>query len=106
MGASPKRLVVADARGQGGSLRITRHPEQHKVVLSQWRDGVCVATTPIDFSELPAIISTLAEALGDVATCVPPQPVDSKRGVLSRLRTRFRPKLAKVMAFHRSHRDL
>src|ERR1039458_3627341 len=44
----PKRLSIPDARGQGASLRVTRHPEQGKIVLSHWRDGLCVASTPIE----------------------------------------------------------
>lgn len=98
MGASPKRLVVADSRGQGGSLRITRHPEQHKVVLSHWRDGLCIASTPVDLNELPPIIAALAEALGDEVAQPGPAPNSAGR-LLPRLRAWFRPKMARVVSF-------
>ena len=52
VGGHPNRLHIPDARGQGASLRVTRHPDQRKVVLSHWRDGVCVASTPIELSEV------------------------------------------------------
>jgi hypothetical protein len=92
MGGSPKRLVVADARGHGGSLRITRHPQQRKVVLSHWREGVCVASTPVEISELPGIIGVLADALGDAASL--PGPPPRRRGLWLRLRHLLRPTVA------------
>jgi hypothetical protein len=61
----PNRLSIPDARGHGASLRVTRHPEQRKIVLSHWRDGLCVASTPIELSEVSALIGVLADALGD-----------------------------------------
>ena len=61
----PNRLSIPDARGHGASLRVTRHPEQRKIVLSHWRDGLCVASTPVELSEVPALIGVLADALGD-----------------------------------------
>lgn len=33
--------------------------------MSQWREGVCVASTPIELSEVPALIGIFADALGD-----------------------------------------
>lgn len=80
---------------------MTRHANQHKVVLSHWRDGVCVASTPIDLAEVPALIGLLAEALGDAATQAdrestgrPPRP-----SPWMRIRDLFRPTLAKVVDF-------
>ena len=61
----PRRLSIPDARGQGATLRVTKHPEQRKIVLSHWRDGVCVASTPVELTEVPALIGVLADALGD-----------------------------------------
>jgi hypothetical protein len=103
VGTFPKRLVVADARGQGGSLRITKHPEQQKVVLSHWRDGVCVASTPVELSELPVIIAALAEALGDGLAQPIPAP-SSRRRLLARLGVWFKPKVAQVVSLPSSGR--
>jgi hypothetical protein len=95
MGSSPNRLVVADARGHGASLRVTRHPQQRKVVLSHWRNGICVASTPVEVSELPGIISVLADALGEAAQDSPGPP-PRKRGFLVRLRDLVHPVLAVI----------
>lgn len=100
MVVSPHRLVVQDARGQGGSFHITRHPEQQKVVISQWRDGACVATTPVDLNEVPAIIAALADALGDALALPRPEPI--RLGFWSQLQQRLRPAMAKVVQFPRT----
>lgn len=100
----PRRLSIPDARGQGATLRITKHPEQRKVVLSHWRDGVCVASTPVDLSEVPALIAVLADALGDAIDATPdgtgtPPPQGtrfSKATLLSALRGWLRPRLAQI----------
>ena len=83
----------------GASLRVTRHHDARKVVLSHWRDGVCVASTPIELSEVSALIGVLADALGDAIGATAPAPPDSQRqrpSVLAALRHWFRPKLAQI----------
>jgi hypothetical protein len=99
MGGHPNRLHIPDARGQGASLRVTRHHEERKVVLSHWRDGVCVASTPIELSEVSALIGVLADALGDAigATApVPPASAPGRPSVLATLRHWFRPTQAQI----------
>jgi hypothetical protein len=94
----PSRLVVPDARGQGASLRVTRHPEQRKIVLSHWRDGLCVASTPVELSEVPALIGVLADALGDAIDVAAPQPVaPGRRAPIAAVRRWLRPRLAQVV---------
>jgi hypothetical protein len=61
----PKSLSIPDARGAGASLRVTRHPEERKVILSHWRGDVCVASIRVEPTQLPTLIGLLAEALGD-----------------------------------------
>ena len=96
----PNRLSIPDARGQGASLRVTRHPEQRKIVLSHWRDGLCVASTPIELSEVSALIGVLADALGDAidAPTISGAPGPGPRGPggLTALRRWLRPRLAQV----------
>jgi hypothetical protein len=98
MGALPKRIGISDARDNGASLRVTRHPRQRKVVLSHWRDGVCVASTPIDIEEIPGLIGVLVGALGDAVSVSDPSasghPAPS---AWSKLRSRLRPSLANVV---------
>ena len=93
----PRRLSIPDARGQGATLRVTKHPEQRKIVLSHWRDGVCVASTPVELTEVPALIGVLADALGDAIDATPTQNTRRREGsLLSVLRRWLRPKLAHV----------
>lgn len=98
MGALPKRIGISDARDNGASLRVTRHPRQRKVVLSHWRDGVCVASTPVDIEEIPGLIGVLVGALGEAASVPdPPAPTHPAASTWSKLRRRFRPTLASVV---------
>ena len=84
MGGNPKTLTIPDARGNGASFRVTRHQAERKIVLSQWRDGVCVASTPIELSEVPALIGIFADALGEASVEAPartPEVWSAKRGL-------------------------
>jgi hypothetical protein len=93
-----RSLSIPDARGQQAHLRVTRHPERRKVVLSHWRDGLCVASTPVEVGEVPALIGILADALGDAVECPAATP-RARRGMgvlLERLDHWLRPRLAQV----------
>jgi hypothetical protein len=106
VGALPNRLNIPDARGRGASLRVTRHSEQRKVVLSHWRDGVCVASTPVDLGELPALIGVLVEALGDAAAISPPtvsRGHPGKPSIWRQLRDHFRPTVGKIVDLPHRH---
>ncbi|MBF6556293.1 MAG: hypothetical protein IVW52_08980 [Acidimicrobiales bacterium] len=99
MGGHSNRLSIPDARGGGANLRVTGHADQGKVVVSHWRDGVCVASTPIELSQVPALIAVLANALGQ-AVATPETPT---RGTpppaswLSTVRGLLRPTVAKIV---------
>jgi hypothetical protein len=97
----PQRLIIPDSRGQGATLRVSRHPEANKIVLSHWRDGICVASTPVEITEVPALIGVLADALGDaIDTSVPPSTeVRRTMRVLDAIRSWLRPKLAEISEF-------
>lgn len=94
----PRSLSIPDPRGQGAVLRVTKHPEQRKVVLSHWRDGVCVASTPVDVSEVPGLIGVLVDAMGDVLdrTSHDRALAAQRASVLSSIRRWLRPKLAQI----------
>lgn len=96
---APRSLSIPDSRGPGASLRVTRHPEQNKVVLSHWRDGVCVASTPIDLTEVSALIGVLADALGDAIDLTSPSSDTPSRGaqLLAELRAWLKPRLAQIV---------
>lgn len=95
----PRTLTIPDARGQGASLRITRHPEQRKVVISHWRDDVCVASTPVELGELPALIGVLAEALGEAVRPGNFSPANTSRDarLLDKIRRWLHPRLAQIV---------
>ncbi len=69
-------------------------------MLSHWRDGICVASTPVELDELPELIALLADALGDAArrpesSAVASGPV--RPGVLAKLKMWLRPHLAQIV---------
>lgn len=100
-----RRLTIPDARGHGAVLRVTRHPEQHKVVVSHWREDLCVASTPIELSELPTLIGVLADPLGDaVRSSEVPPPSTPHETLLHRFKQWLRPRLAQIIEL-RTSRD-
>ena len=94
-----RSLSIPDSRGHGSTLRVTRHPEQNKVVLSHRRDGVCVASTPIDLTDVSALIGVLADALSDAIDMTSPVSGAPSRGIqlLTELRAWLKPRLAQVV---------
>jgi hypothetical protein len=92
------RLNIPDARGRGATLRVTRQSGQRKVVFSHWRDGKCVASTPIDLGEVPGLIAVLVDALGVAGdmgnrpSIVPPR----RPRVVSAIQRWVHPRLAQV----------
>jgi hypothetical protein len=95
----PRSLTVPDARGRATSLRVTRHPSQRKVVISHWRYDVCIASTPIDRRELPALIGVLVEALGDVDNSAESASATTSRArPLEKIQRWLRPKPAQIIA--------
>ncbi len=60
-----RSAVVPDARGGGRALRATWHHDAGLVVLSVWRDNVCVATVRLEPDEVPALLEVLASGLAD-----------------------------------------
>ena len=51
--------VLPDVRGDGRSLRTTWHQEQQVVVLSLWRNNLCVSTFRLAADEVPDLIASL-----------------------------------------------
>lgn len=120
MGAAKGAVEIEDRRGNAGHLRLSWHPEKRTVNVSQWRGGVCVSTTPVAMSDVPAIVNLLVGALEEAARMpAPPEESSEKgsgpgtgvgptgrrfpgRGLLRRTRRRIRPPhLAQVIHFPR-----
>lgn len=66
-----RSAVVPDVRGEGRALRTTWHHEAGVVVLSVWRDNVCVATTRLSPDDAAALVAALSDGLADGYRRVP-----------------------------------
>ena len=57
--------IFLDARGDDRALRVSWHPEAGDgvVVLSLWRDNVCVGTFRLMVEQVPDLIGTLVDVL-------------------------------------------
>jgi len=105
-----RRLFLPDVRGPHRYLRVTWHKETSTIVLSHWQDDVCVASTPISLQDATQLIGMIVGALKEAAVhpVEVPRPPSSvqPRGVLGRLRERFRPQAAQVVALpHRLRQE-
>lgn len=70
--APPSSVVeVTDPRDDHRRLRVSWHPERSELIVSHWRDNVCVATTPVGVREIAGLIGLLARGLQDAATSPP-----------------------------------
>lgn len=67
MSTAKGAVEIADRRGNGGHLRVSWHPEKRVVNVSQWRGGICVSTTPVELTEVPALVNLLVGALEEAA---------------------------------------
>jgi len=64
-GTSPRRALFTDERGTG--LRASWHEQRGAVVLSLWREDVCVGTFQLRPEEAGRLAGFLAGHLGDAA---------------------------------------
>ncbi|HYG92870.1 MAG TPA: hypothetical protein VD859_04715 [Nocardioides sp.] len=58
-----KGSMFFDARGDDRALRVSWHDEAGLMVVSMWRENVCVATFRLEADEVPDLITTLVDAL-------------------------------------------
>jgi hypothetical protein len=68
------RVLIHDQRRSGGFLRATWHPERKMLVISHWRNDICIASTAVGISDIPKLVSLLVAALADAATRQDGQP--------------------------------
>ncbi len=57
--------IFLDARGEDRALRASWHHEANLVVLSLWRDNVCVGSFRLGIDEVPALITLLRTGLDE-----------------------------------------
>ena len=55
--------IFLDARGSDRALRVSWHSEADVVVLSLWRDNLCVASVRLAIDEVPELIDVLRAGL-------------------------------------------
>ena len=56
--------VFLDGRGDDRALRLSWHAEADVVVLSMWRENVCVGSFRLSVAEVPDFIAFLSRGLG------------------------------------------
>jgi hypothetical protein len=56
--------IFLDARGADRALRVSWHTEADLVVLSMWRENVCVGSFRLAIDEVPDLIGFLSAGLG------------------------------------------
>jgi hypothetical protein len=66
--------VFLDGRGGDRSLRVSWHHEVRVVVLSLWRDGVCVGSFRLDADEVPALIEVLSNGYDEAEAAARRRP--------------------------------
>lgn len=56
--------IFLDARGADRALRVSWHTEADLVVLSMWRENLCVGSFRLAIEEVPDLIGFLSTGLG------------------------------------------
>lgn len=96
-------LNITDPRSRSNLLRLSWHPAKRVVILSQWRDGVCIATTPLEIARVTDIAGFLVKVLHDAATqSIPATDNPSQGNRLGRIWQWLHPRLAPVVAIARA----
>jgi hypothetical protein len=57
--------VFVDARGDDRALRVSWHHAEGLLVLSLWRDGLCVGTFRLPTEQVPDLVKALADGLAE-----------------------------------------
>ena len=79
-GGNPRRALFTDERGTG--LRVTWHAERGLVVLSLWRDDVCVGTFRMPVADAARLATFLVDHLGrQIGSLDPEQEPHATRDV-------------------------
>jgi hypothetical protein len=79
--------VFSDPRGEGRTLRVSWHDDEHMLVLSMWQLGQCRATFRLPSAEVPGLVHALVSGLSDglaaardTSTPVEPTPIGRSTG--------------------------
>ena len=80
--------VFLDGRGDDRALRLSWHAEAGLVVLSMWRENVCVGSFRSRSPRIPAMIAFLSSGLGGGVRRPPRHPPRLTPGSFGRPRLR------------------
>src|SRR3954451_11265565 len=64
-----------DDRGDGRAVRVSTHADVGLLVVSLWRDNVCVGTVRLAPAEAAAVAAALTDGLAELADRPAPGPV-------------------------------
>jgi hypothetical protein len=92
---SVRRQWFTDARDDGRRMELSWHSDEALVIVSLWHGSMCRATFRMPVEQAPALIETLADALGDA---VQPRSSVGPTGKRSTLFERGRDRLRKHVA--------
>jgi hypothetical protein len=79
-----RREVLLDDRGD--AQQVTWHPSQRRVVLSEWRSGICRATFQLDPGDTARLAVFLVGTLAEAAAS-PPLAERPRHRLLDRIRS-------------------
>jgi hypothetical protein len=93
-----RRQWFTDARDDGRRMEVSWHPDETLVIVSLWHGSVCRATFRMPVERAPALIQTLADALGDaVQTKASSGPWVNRSSLFERARDRLRKSVAEII---------
>jgi hypothetical protein len=94
-----RRQWFNDARDDGRRMEVSWHADQGIVIISLWQASMCRATFRLPVDQAPAVIQTLADALGDAVQGGPRTERPERRASLFDMgRERLRRHVAEIVA--------
>jgi hypothetical protein len=91
------RQWFADARDEGRRMEVSWHADEGLVIVSLWHGSMCRATFRLPVDQTPALIQTLADALGNAIPTRPPPPTVRHTSLLDRERDNLRQHVAEII---------
>jgi len=93
-----RRQWFTDARDDGRRMEVSWHPDEQLVIVSLWHGSICRATFRMPVEEAPALVHTLADALGDaVQTDSIPNPASKESSIFEHGRDRLKKHVAEII---------
>jgi hypothetical protein len=94
-----RRQWFTDARDDGRRMEVSWHADEGIVIVSLWHGSICRATFRLPVDQAPAVVQTLADALGDaVASGPPPGRPDRSTSLFDMGRERLKRHVAESVA--------